>query len=253
MKIAIALASLFLITNLAAHADEWQAMQERIERQMQVADRHQFDRRRDEARKPFATFRFLGLREGMVVLDVGAYAGYTTEMLSAAVGPSGKVYMQNREEVLREYADGYYDRTVAERLGNDRLPNVALHVREYDDIGLEGQVDMAFLGNLIHDFYYRDGEAQALTFLRSIRKALKPRGVLGVMDHVGVAGRDNGSLHRIEPGIVRGLLREAGFDIEAESGLFRNPDDDHSLMVYADEIYLETDRFLFQARKTDSN
>ena len=52
---------------------------------------------------------------------------------------------------------------------------------------------------------------------------------------------------------MRGLLREAGFDIEAESGLFRNPDDDHSLMVYADEIYLETDRFLFQARKTDSN
>ena len=56
-------------------------------------------------------------------------------------------------------------------------------------------------------------------------------------------------MHRIEPDVARALVREAGFVIEAESDLYANPEDDHSLMVYNDAIYLRTDRFLFRARK----
>lgn len=229
-------------------ADEMDSMAARIEQQMHAPDRHQWDLRRDEPRKPFETFKFLGLREGMVAMDIGAYAGYTTEMLSAAVGPGGKVYSQHRDIVLRTYADGYYQRTMDERLADDRLPNVVLHIAEYEDLGLENELDFAFLGNLIHDFYYRDGEENALRFLASIKRALKPGGILGLTDHVGVDGRDNASLHRINPDIVRRLLIDAGFVIEAESDLFANPADDHSLMVYDDKIYLHTDRVLFRAR-----
>jgi predicted methyltransferase len=136
-----------------------------------------------------------------------------------------------------------------ERLANNRLPNVVLHIAEYDDLGLESELDFAFLGNLIHDFYYRDGEANALAFLVSIKMALKPGGILGVTDHVGVEGQDNANLHRIDPGIVRDLLQKAGFVIEDDSDLLANPEDDHSLMVYDEAIYLRTDRVLFRARK----
>ena len=231
--------------------DEAQAMAERIEAQMQAPDRHRWDARRDTSRKPFETFRFLGLRAGMTVMDVGAYAGYTTEMLAAAVGPEGKVYSHNRERVLTNYADGYYQETMQERLANDRLPNVVLHVREYDDLGLVDTLDLAFLGNLLHDFYHRDGRGRALAFLSSIHAALKPGGVLGMTDHVGSAGQNNRALHRIEPDIARELLREAGFVIEAESDLFANREDDHGVAVYNDAVYLTTDRFLFRARKGD--
>lgn len=224
-------------------------MAARIEAQMQVPDRHQFDAARDSGRKPFETFRFLGLREGMTALDVGAYAGYTTEMLSAAVGPTGKVYSHNRERVLTHFADGYYQRTMNERLANGRLPNVVLHLREYDALGLDGTVDFAFLGNLLHDFYHRDGRERALAFLASIHTSLKPGGVLGVTDHVGVPGANNKQLHRLDPRIARTLVVEAGFVVEAESDLYANPEDDHTLMVYNDAIYLHTDRFLFRARK----
>jgi len=31
--------------------------------------------------------------------------------------------------------------------------------------------------------------------------------------------------------------------------MYEDPDDDHKLMVYNDEIYLNTDRFLFRALK----
>ena len=230
-------------------ADETDPMAQRIAAQQASPDRHEWDFRRDAARRPYEVFVFLGLEEGMVALDVGAYAGYTTEMLSAAVGPDGKVYSHNTEKVLKTYAEGYYDRTMAERLANDRLPNVVLHLREYDDLGLDNEVDFAFLGNLLHDFYYRDGEENAVAFLVSINKALKPGGVLGVMDHVGIDGHDNKSLHRMTPQLARDLLTQAGFEIEAESDLFSNPDDDHRAMVYSDEVYLKTDRFLFRARK----
>ena len=233
----------------AGAADALEAMAARIEAQQQAPDRHRFDAPRDAARMPFEAFRFLGLREGMTALDVGAYAGYTTEMLSAAVGPAGKVYSHNRERVLTHFADGYYGRTMEERLANDRLPNVVLHVREYDDLGLEGTVDVAFLGNLLHDFLRRDGHEGAVALLANIRATLEPGGVLGVTDHVGVAGADNDRLHRIEPDVARALLEEAGFVVEAESDLYANPEDDHTLMVYNDAIYLRTDRFLFRARK----
>jgi len=227
------------------------AMKARIQQQMAANDRHQFDPPRDAARKPYETFMFLDLREGMVVLDVGAYAGYTTEMLAAAVGPTGRVYSHNTRQVLERYADGYYERTMNERLANDRLPNTVLHVTGYDDFGLPGQIDVAFLGNLLHDFYYRDGRDEAVRFLRAIRKALKPDGVLGLTDHTGIQGQDNADLHRIEPGIARELLTEAGFSVEAESDLFRNPDDDHMLMVYDERIYRRTDRFFFKAVPAD--
>ena len=247
MRPAATLFALCLAIAPVSQADE--AMAARIAAQQKAADRHEWDFRRDAARKPYEVFQFLGLEEGMVALDVGAYAGYTTEMFSAAVGPDGKVYAHNTEEVLKTYAEGYYDRTMAERLGNNRLPNVVMHLREYDALGLDAEADVAFLGNLLHDFYYRDGEENALAFLGSIYAALKPGGVLGVMDHVGIVGEDNKSLHRMTPALARDLLVRSGFDIEAESDLFANPADDHKLMVYDETIYLKTDRFLFRARK----
>ncbi len=237
-----------LITQVGA--DEYAEMQQRIELQQQAPDRHEWDSRRDEPRKPFETFRFLGLKPGMAVMDVGAAAGYTTEMLAAAVGPEGKVYSHNRARVLYRYADGYYQRTMDERLANNRLPNVALHVKEYDDLGLDGELDLAFWGNNFHDYHYNEeGEATALEILFSIKKTLKPGGILGITDHVGTADHDNRKLHRIEPDIIRTALQQAGFIIEAESDLFANPDDDHSLEVYDKKIYLKTERVLIRARK----
>jgi len=114
---------------------------------------------------------------------------------------------------------------------------------------LKDELDFAFLGNLLHDFYYRDGEANTLLFLESIKRGLKPGGIFGVMDHVGVKGRDNNNLHRIEPEVARELLHRAGFVIEAESDLFANTEDDHSLQVYNEIIYRHTDRFLIRAVK----
>ncbi len=239
------LATVVALLTIASFADE--AMRTRIEAQQATPDRHRFDLPRDAGRKPYDAFVFLQVAAGITALDVGAYAGYTTEMLAAAVGPTGKVFSHNTRRVLERYADGYYERTMDERLAGDRLPNTVLHITSYDDFGLDREVDVAFLGNILHDFYYRDGEPAALRFLDAIYRALKPGGVLGVTDHVGVAGQDNAALHRIEPTIARRLLESSGFEIVATSDLYGNPADEHTLMVYDEKIYRNTDRFFFRA------
>ncbi len=238
---------LLVATAPVIHADP--GMAQRIASQQAAPDRHVYDLPRDAGRKPYESFVFLGIQEGMTALDVGAYAGYTTEMLAAAVGPSGKVFSHNTQRVLERFAEGYYQRTMTERLANNRLPNTVLHIAEYDDLGFRSEIDVAFLGNILHDFYYYDGKEKALSFLKSIYKALKPGGVLGITDHVGVPGRDNAGLHRLEPEIARSLLHEAGFSIAAESDLYANPEDDHTLMVYNEAIYRNTDRFFYKAQK----
>ena len=81
---------LFIVTSsFVVHvgADDYAEMKQRIEQQQKAPDRHKWDFRRDKPRKPYESFRFLGLEPGMTVMDVGAAAGYTTEMLAAAVGP----------------------------------------------------------------------------------------------------------------------------------------------------------------------
>jgi predicted methyltransferase len=49
------------------------------------------DRVLDPGRKP-ALLAFSGVRGGMRVAELGAGGGYTTELLTRAVGPSGTVY-----------------------------------------------------------------------------------------------------------------------------------------------------------------
>ncbi len=63
--------------------------------------RSEADRNRDAGRRPADVIRFLGIKEGMSVIDMIAAGGYYTEVLSLAVGPEGKVYAQNPEWLLK--------------------------------------------------------------------------------------------------------------------------------------------------------
>jgi len=224
------------------------AMGLRINQQLQKAGRDQYDAVKDAGRKPVETARFFGLQAGMTVLDMIAGAGYNTEILSAAVGPTGIVYAQNSHFVVR-LINGAHHKAMLGRLENNRLPNVRYMVVDAKDMPFANSIDMALWGMNIHDVYNADGEAAALGVLNDIRRTLKPNGILGVSDHVGVAGNDNAELHRIEPQIVMALLTKAGFIIEATSELLANPEDDHSQSVYADGLRYRTDRMLFRARK----
>jgi predicted methyltransferase len=229
------------LTQVARAQDE-QAT--RMRTALAAPERSQENKSRDAARKPVETVQFLGIKTGDTTVDMIAETGWFTEVLSAAVGPKGHVYMQNPPFLAeREPKD------MIARLGNVE----PLHV-QLSEAGLVGKIDDVVTAMNLHDIYngfgnQPGGEAPAVDFLKAIYVALKPGGVLGLIDHVGIAGQDNAKLHRMLPQEARDLLKKAGFTIEAESKLLANPADDHTKIVFDPSVRGHTDQFVFRARK----
>jgi len=63
-------------------------------------DRADGDRQADQRRQPAKMLAFTGVKTGMKVLDMEASAGYSTELLARAVGPTGIVYAQDSAAVI---------------------------------------------------------------------------------------------------------------------------------------------------------
>ena len=211
-------------------------------------DRPAGDRARDAGRKPAEVIAFLGIAPGMTVIDLIAAGGYYTDVLSAAVGPAGKVYAQNGEYVLK-IREGANDKAMTARLAGNRLPNVERLDRETSELGLApGSLDAAVTALNFHDIYNGRGAEAADDFLKVVFAALKPGGLLGLIDHSGGVGDDE-ALHRIDESRVTAAAEAAGFRVEARSDILRNPGDDRSKNVFAPEIRGKTDRFVLLLRK----
>lgn len=204
---------------------------------------------RDAGRKPAQVLTFLGVQPGMTAIDLIAASGYYTEVLSAAVGSKGTVYAQNNDYVLK-MRNGANDKAMTKRLAGNRLPNVIRLDKGISDLGIEpASIDLGITALNFHDIYNGSGADAALGFLKAAFAALKPGGVLGIIDHQGKADSDNSKLHRIHSALVKQTATQAGFKIEAESDLLANPDDNHTKKVFSPKIRGKTDRFLLKLRK----
>jgi predicted methyltransferase len=244
--VRILFATLLLACVPWSHAEQHEA--DTLRAALDSSSRPEADKARDAGRKPADVVTFLGFGHGMTVMDVIAAGGYYTEVLSLVVGDDGKVYAQNPAAVLK-FRDGANDKELTERLANNRLPNVVRLDREFADIGLEPEsLDGAITSLNFHDVYNND-PAAAAGMLQVLKGLLKPGGVLGIVDHVGVAGADNAALHRVEKDRAVEAAKTAGFDIAGDSDLLRNPDDDHTQTVFAPGLRGNTDRFLLKLVK----
>jgi predicted methyltransferase len=229
-----------LLGGVAVAQDEQAA---RMTTALTAAARPAEDKERDPARKPIQTVQFLRIETGDTVIDAIAAGGWFTEVLSAAVGPSGKVLAQNPEFFVSQ--PGFVER---EKARHDRLGNVQAVHGELAAAGIVAQADAAITALNLHDLYNgQNGESTAVAFAKGIYDALKPGGVFGVIDHVGIAGQNNAQFHRIEIAQARDVLTKAGFTIEAESDILRNPGDDHTKPV--SDMARRSDQFLIRARK----
>jgi predicted methyltransferase len=207
---------------------------------------------RDAWRKPAEAIAFAGLRPGDRVGDFMAGGGYFTRIFSRVVGPQGRVYVFLPVEELENCAAS---ETVGahEAAADPRYGNIVLNVARVDDYAAPEALDMVWTAQNYHDLYDSFmGPADIARVNGRLYAALKPGGVLIVIDHVAEAGsgtRDTATLHRVDPAVIVKAVEAAGFRLEAQSDLLRNPADDHRLRVFDPAIRGRTDQVLLKFRK----
>ena len=176
------------------------------------------DRRMDAARHPVEFLAFAQVKPGMQVLDVSAGAGYTSQLLALAVGPSGTVWAQ------REQAGA----ALTKRLNDHPQANLVAVLRPFED-AVPDQAPKLDLITLIlnyHDITYLPVDRARMN--QRLFAGLKPGGHFVVIDHSAKAGADIGVgkfLHRIDEAIVLAEVKKAGFVLEFESDFLRDPAD----------------------------
>lgn len=222
-----------------------------LRRALSAADRDVNDFVRDQARKPVEVLSWLGLEPGMTVMDLYAAGGYYTFILARAVGPEGHVYAQNTprglafEEDRQDISQGEVLRRKLER-GN--ITNVSHLIARIEDLDLAPEsLDAVLIAQVLHDFYNPDPQ-RALAMLERIYTLLKPGGLVGITDHVGLPGNNNRELHRMEIQQAIAVAEAAGFIVE-QSDLLRNPHDDHRRSIFDPRLNRNTDRFLLRLQK----
>lgn len=205
-----------------------------LERAMANPDRPADDKERDASRKAPQVLDFLGLEAGMTALDINASAGWYTEVLSYAVGNSGRVYMQNNP-------GGRAAEAAAARAA--RLPNVQ-QVGAFSEVPANS-VDFAITALNFHDFHNSNPEA-AQNILGQVMGTLKSGGILGVIDHEGTPGADNVALHRIAFDEAVKAITAAGFALVGSSEVLNNSADDHSVGPFDPSLGRNTDRLVLK-------
>jgi predicted methyltransferase len=208
-------------------------------------DRSDADRLTDQRRQPAKMLAFTGVKAGMKVLDMGAGAGYSTELVARAVGPGGSVYAQESAAVMERVKDKF-----DVRAQHPAMKNVVHVIRNYDDpVPPEvSGLDLITFFFAYHDVTYMPVDRAAMN--KKMFAALKPGGFLVIADHSARPGDGitvGKTLHRIEESTLRQEIEAAGFKLATEADFLRHPEDPRDAAVFRPQI--PVDEFVLKYQK----
>ncbi len=218
---AIAAAALFGCTSMTQHSAEPTAESRAV---VASADRSDADRKTDVRRRPEMMLAFTGVKAGMRVLDLGASAGYSTELLARSVGPQGVVYAQNTQAMIDQFVKNRFD----ERAAKPAMKNVVKLIRPFED---PVPAEVHDLDLVTQYFEYHDAPSRGTDRAKMNRRVfelLQPGGYYVIADHSakpGTGAAASKALHRIDAALVRQEVEAAGFKLVATGDFLRNPDD----------------------------
>lgn len=194
---------------------------------------------------------FAEVKRGDKVLELIPGSGYFTRLFSRIVGPAGHVYAIWPQP----YANEAVPDVNTLKAASTKAPwtNVTVLVQPAAELTVPERVDVVFTSQNYHDYPDRFmGQIDPMVLNRAVYRVLKPGGLYVIVDHAAEPGsglRDTDTLHRIDPAIVKKQVLAAGFHFEGESGLLRNPADNHKRAVFDPAIRGKTDQFIYRFRK----
>jgi predicted methyltransferase len=196
------------------------------------------NRARDRYRHPKETLTFFGLRPNMTVVEIWPGGGWYTEILGPTLANGGKLYVaEYGAKPAFPYQQREMDALAAKmRAAPDLYRTVtptAMDLFASDiEIAPPGTADLVVTFRNVHNWFadgYGPANAADIAFAAMFR-ALKPGGVLGVVDHrwPDAATEDPKAANGyISEQRVIALAERAGFRFEGRSDVNRNDKDTH--------------------------
>ncbi len=184
---------------------------------------------RDPARHPLEVLRFFEVRDSSVVVEIlPGSTGYYLEILAPYLKARGRYVAASRADTAPpQYVADHRKllaRLQAEPALYDRVIVTAFDAGRLE-IAPAGSADFVLTFRNLHNWLERDELEGAL---RAFHRALKPGGVLGVVDHRGRT--DEPQAAQMKRGYVRedvavALIERAGFKLAGRSEVNANPRD----------------------------
>ncbi len=164
---------------------------------------------RDAWQRPDQIMDALQIGEGSVVADLGAAGGWFTVRLARRVGPNGRVYA---EDIQTQMIDA-----IKRRVERERLRNVSTVLGTPTNPSLpEASVDAV----LIVDTYQEI--EQPATLMKNVAKALKPAGVIGIVNFKKDGGGPGPAMEeRVDPEKVIADANAAGLELKRRDNFLR--------------------------------
>ncbi len=233
MKItSIALSYVLLALAAGSTAQAAETIDTLLDQAMAGAHRSDSDRARDIYRHPKETLMFFGLEPDMSVVEIWPSAGWYTAILAPALKPHGVLYAAGfamtaqrtpdwREDVQTDFATMLESNPQA----YDHVVVTELSVPERTTIAPPGRADLVVTFRNVHNWMNGD---YAADMFRIMARALKPGGVLGVVEHRANPATTIDEMKQsgyVTEAYVIALAEEAGLVLEARSEINANPRD----------------------------
>lgn len=225
----IAMATAVLLTSAcAANRTSRQETAQTLDRILSAGHRSLENKARDPHRHPKETLLFFGVRPEMTVVEVWPGSGWYTEILAPLVREKGKYYAAHwnpniDNKFIQDGLKAFRDKLAArpELYGNVTVTSMS---RDATDIAPPESADMVLTFRNIHNWMSQGWAPEAFTLMY---RALKPGGVLGVVEHRGAGGDQDPkakSGYVNEDYAIR-MIEAAGFRLVAKSEINSNPRD----------------------------
>ena len=196
---------------------------------------------RDVHRHPVETLSFFEVTPKSTVVEVSPGGGWYTEILAPLLKAEGKYYAAHQPaDTKSEYAKKSLAAYQAKLAADPVFSSVTVTGFAADkvyEIAPAGSADVVLTFRNLHNWYMQKGEESLLTAYKSFYTALKPGGVLGVVEHRLPEAKASGDWTKsgyMPQSLAVKVALQAGFVLEGTSEVNANPKDtaDHPQGVW---------------------